>query len=194
MPPLTPAAATLVSSGAQALVGIGQVLFSGAKKRRRELEALLDKQPQLEQSDAERNMQAIAEQMKNPSFDKQQALGDYQAQRGLVAAQRQAGMNRNSLAGIAGMVDVGNKYGIQQAANFERQKTQGINNSARLYGLLDSLASKRFEINKLRPYEAKFAYRAGQLEAANRTKQAGFAAIGGAASRVGSAAIGGLFG
>ena len=179
---IDPVTMGLVSAGAQAAIGLGQTLFSGRKRKESELESYAQRSPLYKGSKSidDYYQEAMNRYKENPYQSQQYQVGAQNIQRataqGLGAMQ-----DRRGGIGAAGRLATAQMSGLQNlGAASEAQRNQRFGQYGQASQLKAGEEYKKFDINKMTPYNRMLALKQMSAQAANERANAGMQMIGGA--------------
>lgn len=188
MDPFTIAA---IAGGTQLLGGLAQNIFSGRKKKERELNAFAKQSPLYKGSKSINDyyQQAMNRYNENPYQSQQYKLGAMNAQRataqGLGALQ-----DRRSAIGGIGRLALGQNAAMQNlGAQAEAQRNQRFGQYGQAAQAKASEDYKMFDINQMTPYNRQLQLKQLAAQAANDRASAGLQMAGSALGGVAQAAI-----
>lgn len=182
---------SFIPSGLQLLGGLGQALFSGQKRKERELERLSENSPKYSQNTSILDYYNKALSRYNPnaynsaSYRQGQTNINSNLATGITATQDR----RSGLAGISNLVAAANRASLGNIANAEQ--IQGRNLSQLGTAANAKLGEDRmaFKINTQDPFERKYNLLAMKAAQASKTKNDGlqniFGGLSGASSLLG---------
>jgi hypothetical protein len=188
MDPFTIAA---IAGGTQLLGGLAQNIFSGRKKKERELNAFAKQSPLYQGSKSINDyyQQAMNRYNENPYQSQQYKLGAMNAQRataqGLGALQ-----DRRSAIGGIGRLALGQNAAMQNlGAQAEAQRNQRFGQYGQAAQAKASEDYKMFDINQMTPYNRQLQLKQLAAQAANDRASAGLQMVGSALGGVAQAGI-----
>lgn len=172
----------LIAAGTQALAGAGQAIFSGRKKRERELDQFAKNSPLYKGSKSidDYYQQALNRYSENPYQSQQYQLGAMNAQRataqgiGALQDRRSAigGISRLALGQTSAMQNLGAQAEAQRNARFGQLGGAAQMKTAEDY--------KKFDINQMTPYNRMLQLKQYKAQAANDRYNAGVQMVGSA--------------
>jgi len=173
-----------IGVGVGAATGLGQVLFSGKKKKERALEAQAANAPKYGGNQGIDTYYQQALQQANTAAS-QSALykqGQNMANRNLASGLSALNTRQGGQGAVAGLVQGANDTSMRNLAQAEGQKE-------RRFGVLGQATQmkagedwKKFQINQQQPWETKYNLLAAKAAQAAQQQQAGFQNIAGAAT------------
>lgn len=164
---------------AQAIVGAGQMLFSGRKKAERELMGM--KNPVYQR---DKGITDFYQQAKNRAFENLLTNPEYlEAKRRTdeVLATGMQGLQdrRSGVAGVSRLVGLGTQAGNQQVATAQRESNRRFSELGSATQAMASENRRAFDINVMQPFQREDMLRRQRLAAANARFDAGLQNIGG---------------
>lgn len=189
----------LVAAGTQALTGLGQTLFSGKKKRQRELEEYAKQSPMYtgNKQISDYYQQALNRYQESPYQSQQYMVGAKNAQRatatGISALQSRGG----AIGGISRMAGIQNDALQNLGAQAEAQRNQRFGQLGGATQMKSADEMKKFDINQMTPYNRQLQLKQMKAQAAADAESAGLQTIAGGlgnAAAIGAASAGGTSG
>jgi hypothetical protein len=188
MDPFTIAA---IAGGVQALGGAAQSIFSGRKKKERELNAFAKQSPLYQGSKSINDyyQQALNRYNENPYQSQQYQLGAMNAQRATAQGIGALQDRRSAIGGIGRLQ--ANQMGAMQnlGAQAEAQRNQRFGQLGQASQAKASEDYKMFDINQMTPYNRQLQLKQMAAQAANDRANAGMQMVGSALGGVAQAGI-----
>lgn len=187
------AAGSAAVSGA---IGLGTALFSGKKKRQRELEEYAKQSPMYTGSKpvSDYYQQALSRYQESPYQSQQYMVGAKNAQRatatGISALQSRGG----AIGGISRMVGAQNDALQNLGAQAEAQRNQRFGQLGGATQMKSADEMKKFDINQMTPYNRQLQLKQMSAQAAADQSAAGLQQFGSAVGNLGALGVAGKFG
>jgi hypothetical protein len=186
----------LISAGVQGLVGLGQTLFSGRKKRERELDQLAGASPKYKGNKSIEDYygEALGRYKESPYQSKQ-----YQEAQKAAGATTAAGLGamqdrRGALGAVSRLAGIQNQAMANAGVAAEQQRNQRFGQLGGATQMKTAEDYRKFDINEMTPYQRKLQLAQYKSQAANSRANAGLQMIGGAASNLASLGMSGMLG
>ena len=188
MDPFTIAA---IAGGVQALGGAAQSIFSGRKRKERELNEFAKQSPLYQGSKSINDyyQQALNRYNENPYQSQQYQLGAMNAQRATAQGIGALQDRRSAIGGIGRLQ--ANQMGAMQnlGAQAEAQRNQRFGQLGQASQAKASEDYKMFDINQMTPYNRQLQLKQLAAQAANDRASAGLQMVGSALGGVAQAGI-----
>ena len=188
MDPFTIAA---IAGGVQALGGAAQNIFSGRKKKERELNEFAKQSPlyQGSKSISDYYQQALNRYNENPYQSQQYQLGSMNAQRATTQGIGALQDRRSAIGGI-GRLALGQNVAMQNlGVQAESQRNARFGQLGQAAQAKASEDYKMFDINQMTPYNRQLQLKQMAAQAANDRANAGMQMVGSALSGITQAGI-----
>jgi hypothetical protein len=188
MDPFTIAA---IAGGAQALGGLAQNIFSGRKKKERELNAFAKQSPLYQGSKSINDyyQQALNRYNENPYQSQQYQLGAMNAQRATAQGIGALQDRRSAIGGVSRLA-LGQNAAMQNlGAQAEAQRNQRFSQLGQASQAKASEDYKMFDINQMTPYNRQLQLKQLAAQAANDRASAGLQMAGSALGGIAQAAV-----
>jgi hypothetical protein len=188
MDPFTIAA---IAGGVQALGGAAQNIFSGRKKKERELNAFAKQSPLYQGSKSINDyyQQALNRYNENPYQSQQYQLGAMNAQRATAQGIGALQDRRSAIGGVSRLA-LGQNAAMQNlGAQAEAQRNQRFSQLGQASQAKASEDYKMFDINQMTPYNRQLQLKQLAAQAANDRANAGLQMVGSALGGVAQAGI-----
>jgi hypothetical protein len=172
----------LIAAGTQALAGAGQAIFSGRKKRERELDQFAKNSPLYKGSKSidDYYQQALNRYSENPYQSQQYQLGAMNAQRATAQGIGALQDRRSAIGGI-GRLALGQSTAMQNlGAQAEAQRNQRFGQLGGATQMKTAEDYKKFDINQMTPYNRMLQLKQYKAQAANDRYNAGVQMVGSA--------------
>ena len=183
MDPFTIAA---IAGGVQALGGAAQNIFSGRKKKERELNEFAKQSPLYQGSKSINDyyQQALNRYNENPYQSQQYQLGAMNAQRATAQGIGALQDRRSAIGGI-GRLALGQNAAMQNlGAQAEAQRNQRFGQLGQAAQAKTAEDYKMFDINQMTPYNRQLQLKQMAAQAANDRANAGMQMVGSALSGI----------
>ena len=188
MDPFTIAA---IAGGVQALGGAAQSIFSGRKRKERELNEFAKQSPLYQGSKSinEYYQQALNRYNENPYQSQQYQLGAMNAQRATAQGIGALQDRRSAIGGI-GRLALGQNAAMQNlGAQAEAQRNQRFGQLGQAAQAKTAEDYKMFDINQMTPYNRQLQLKQMAAQAANDRANAGMQMVGSALGGIAQAGI-----
>jgi len=188
------ATVAVVGGAASLASGLGQVLFSGKKKKEKALEAHAANAPKWGGSGAldqyyQQSLQQANTGAQQSSLYKQQMN---QANRMMGAGVAGLNSRQGGQGDVARLVQTGADLSGKAIAGAEQQKERRFGQLGQVTQAKAAQDYQKFNINQQKPWETKYNLLAAKAAKAAEQQQAGFANIAGGAQAAMTAGIGGM--
>ena len=188
---MDPFTIAVIAGGVQALGGAAQNIFSGRKKKERELNAFAKQSPLYQGSKSINDyyQQAMNRYNENPYQSQQYQLGAMNAQRATAQGIGALQDRRSAIGGI-GRLALGQNTAMQNlGAQAEAQRNQRFGQLGQASQAKASEDYKMFDINQMTPYNRQLQLKQLAAQAANDRANAGLQMVGSALGGVAQAGI-----
>lgn len=167
---------SLLLGGAQFAGGLLQGIFSGKKKRERELEDYISNSPKYtpNQSILDFYQKALQRYNTNPTDSAAYKLDAQNAMRGTMQGLSALRDRRSSLAGVPALIDNQNRALLRASVAGENRRAQDFGMLGNATRMRAGEEAKAFQQNKVVPFEAMYNLKAMKAGGANAQKAAGW--------------------
>lgn len=171
----------LVAAGTQALTGLGQTLFSGRKKREREMEDYAKQSPLYQGSKSvdQYYQEALNRYNESPFQSQQYQVGAQNARRAIASGLSAMQDRRSAIGGVgrlaANEANALSNLGVQAEAQRNARFGQ-LGNATQMKTAEDY---KKFDINQMTPFNRMMALKQFKAQAANARQAAGLQTLAG---------------
>lgn len=185
---IDPITVGLISSGVQALTGLGQNLFSGRKKKERELEQYAKQSPLARESKSINDyyQQAMNRYKENPYQSQQYQVGARNVQRATAQGLGALQDRRSALGGISRLAQGQADALANLGANAEAQRNARFSQLGGAAQMKAAQDKYLFDINQMTPYNRMLALKQMKAQSANARAAAGLQTLAGGLSNAAS--------
>jgi len=177
--------------GAQALLGLGQSLFSGRKKAERALNKQIDNAPKTTANKSILDFYNTALQRYNvdPTQSAMYKRNMNTIGGNLATGVASLGDRRAGQAGISSLLRATNDATLNTQVQAENQRDQRFNQLGSATGMKAGEDLRVFEQNEMLPYNLRLQLKAQKLQGANERSNAGLSNMFGGGSLLGTSGI-----
>ena len=188
--PVTLAIVGAAAGGAQALTGLGQAIFSGRKKREKEMEDYAKQSPLWKGSKSvdDYYQQALNRFQENPYQSRQYQVGQRNIQRAMASGLGGLQDRRSGIGGASRLAASQADALTNLGASAEAQRNARFGQLGGATQMKSAQDFQKFDINQMTPYNRMFGLKQYKAQAAGARQAAGLQTMAGGLSNV--AAIG----
>jgi len=172
----------LIAAGTQALAGAGQAIFSGRKKRERELDAFAKQSPFYKGSKSvdDYYQEAMNRYKENPYQSLQYQVGQKNIQRAMASGLSGLQSRGSAIGGIGRLFGAQTDAMANLGAQTEAQRNARFGQLGGATQMKTGEEYKKFDINQMTPYNRMLQLKQYKAQAANDRYNAGVQMVGSA--------------